>query len=58
MNRIVLLLIQLFVRYFSQALNTLDLSENEIGDQGAQHLANALEQNKVRRLGLLDFQFN
>jgi hypothetical protein len=30
-----------------QALTTLFLGNNKIGDQGAQHLANALQQNKV-----------
>jgi hypothetical protein len=46
MTSTALLLIQPFT-LFSQALTTLDLSVNEIGPQGAQHLANALEQNKV-----------
>jgi len=36
--------------YFRQTLTTLDLSRNEIGDKGAEHLANALQQNKVTRL--------
>ena len=33
---------------FRQTLTTLHLKRNEIGDQGAKHLANALQQNKVR----------
>ncbi len=32
---------------FIQTLTTLNLGSNEIGDQGAEHLANALQQNKV-----------
>jgi hypothetical protein len=32
---------------FSKVLTTLSLGGNEIGDQGAQHLAKALEQNEV-----------
>jgi Ran GTPase-activating protein (RanGAP) involved in mRNA processing and transport len=36
--------------YFRQALTTIDLSGNEIGAKGAEHLANALQQNKVTRL--------
>ncbi len=47
--------IQLFIHYFSQTLIILDLNDNEIGDQGAEHLANALEQNKVTQLTLLYF---
>ena len=32
-----------------QTLTTLDLASNEIGDEGAQHLAEALKSNKVRQ---------
>ncbi len=32
---------------FTQTLKTLNLSFNEIGPRGAEHLANALQQNKV-----------
>jgi len=30
-----------------QTLTALDISWNHIGDEGAQHLANALQHNKV-----------
>jgi hypothetical protein len=43
--------------YFSQTLTTLHLSWNEIGAQGAEHLANALQQNKVTGLAQI-FLFN
>ncbi|CAF3923814.1 unnamed protein product [Adineta steineri] len=33
--------------YFDQTVTTLELGGNEIGNQGAQHLANALEGNKT-----------
>ena len=46
-------LIQVFTRYFPQTLTTLDLQNNQIGDQGAQHLANALQVNKVTTTFLL-----
>lgn len=58
MNRVIPFLIQLSVSYFSQTLTTLDLSENEIDDQGAEHLANALAKNKVTRLVVLYFQLD
>jgi Ran GTPase-activating protein (RanGAP) involved in mRNA processing and transport len=35
--------------YFLQALIILDLGLNQIGAEGAQYLANALEENKVIR---------
>ena len=38
---------------FLQTLTTLDLSCNKIGPQGMEHLANALEQNKVMQIALL-----
>jgi hypothetical protein len=38
---------------FTQTLTTLNLSSNEIGDQGAQDLANALQINKVTTILLL-----
>ncbi len=44
--------------YFLQALTTLDISGNEIGVQGAKHLANALQQNKVTRLAQVLLLFN
>jgi hypothetical protein len=44
--------------YFPQALTTLDLNSNQIGDQGAEHLATALQQNKVTRLTPVFFLFN
>jgi hypothetical protein len=37
----------------TQTLTTLDLNSNKIGQQGAQHLANALQQNKVSTTLLL-----
>jgi hypothetical protein len=33
--------------FFSQTLTTLDLHNNRIGDDGAQHLAEALNVNQV-----------
>ncbi len=33
-----------------QTLTSLDLSENEIGDEGARHLSVALQSNKVRKV--------
>jgi Ran GTPase-activating protein (RanGAP) involved in mRNA processing and transport len=33
-----------------QTLTTLDLQENQIGDEGAQHLAQALQNNTARQL--------
>ena len=47
MNRATPLLIQPRTFYFSQTLTTLDLIRNRIHAQGAEHLAVALEQNKV-----------
>jgi hypothetical protein len=44
-----------FVHQFSQILTTLDLERNQIDAQGAEHLANALQQNKVRLLTPFDF---
>jgi hypothetical protein len=44
--------------YFPQILTILDLSVNEIGAQGAEHLANALQQNKVTGLAQIFFLFN
>jgi hypothetical protein len=40
-------------RLFVQTLTTLDLENNQIGPQGAEHLANALQQNKVTTALLL-----
>jgi hypothetical protein len=50
-----MLSMQQLIYYFSQTLTTLNLSDNEIRDQGGKHLANALEQNKVTQLTLLYF---
>jgi hypothetical protein len=36
-----------FSHHFTQTLTTLYLSINQIGQKGVQHLADALEQNKV-----------
>jgi hypothetical protein len=44
--------------YFPQTLTTLELGWNQIGDQGAEHLANALQQNKVTRLAPVFFLFD
>ncbi len=46
---------QLFIHHSSQTLTTLDLGRNQIDAQGAEHLANALQQNEVRLLTALDF---
>ena len=35
------------VEFSTQTLTTLDLSENEIGEEGAQHLADGLRNNTV-----------
>jgi hypothetical protein len=48
----------LFIHHFPQTLTTLKLYHNEIGAQGAEHLANALQQNKVTLLTPLDFLCN
>jgi hypothetical protein len=37
----------LFFHYFAQTLTTLDLYSNGIGDQGVQHLFDALQKNQV-----------
>lgn len=39
------------VDLFVQPLTSLNLENNDIGNQGAQHLANAFVQNRVRRRG-------
>jgi hypothetical protein len=41
------LILQLYTHYFTQTLTTLDLSSNQIGAVGAQHLADALQHNTV-----------
>jgi hypothetical protein len=41
-------LIPLITHGSSQTLIFFDLDRNEIGDRGAEHLANALQQNKVK----------
>lgn len=33
--------------FFSKTLISVELGNNQIGDKGAEHLANALQQNKV-----------
>lgn len=48
----ILLHVQAYIRYFSQSLSTLDLSNNEISDYGVAYLANGLEANKVTWLAL------
>ncbi len=50
MTRTVLLSIEPSIHYFSQTLTTLGLSSNLIYGQVVEHLANALEQNKVTSL--------
>jgi hypothetical protein len=50
--------IQPFIQYFQQTLITLDLSDSQIDPQGAKHLANALQKNKVTRLALIYFHSN
>jgi len=37
----------MLTHYSTQTLTTLEISTNFIGDQGIQHLANALKQNNV-----------
>jgi hypothetical protein len=49
---------QLFIHHLSQTLTTLNVYNNQIGDQGAEHLANALQQNKVTSLRQLHFLCN
>ncbi len=49
---------QLFIHHLSQTLTTLRLGGNQICDQGAEHLANALQQNKVTSLRQLHFLSN
>ncbi len=48
----------LFMDRFSQTLTTLDLGSNRIGAQGAEHLANALQQNIVWLFTSLDLLCN
>jgi len=52
------LLILTLIHYFTQTLTTLYLQKNAIGDRGAEHLANALQQNRVRSLHLLIASFS
>jgi hypothetical protein len=52
-----LLSIHLCIYFFIQTLTTLCLRENQIGDKGAQHLAIALQQNKVTWVRLCFFVF-
>jgi hypothetical protein len=46
-TRATLLLIQSFIHYFEQTITTFNLSCNQIDDQGAKHLASALQHNQV-----------
>jgi hypothetical protein len=41
------ILTQLYTHYFTQTLTTLNVWKNEIGDERAQHLADALRDNTV-----------
>ena len=43
-------LIYLTTSHFIQTLTTLDLSENQIGDKGAQYLRNAQQRNKLLKI--------
>jgi hypothetical protein len=47
MSHIGRLLIQLYTHYFTQALTTLNICNNQFGDIGAEHLADALRNNTV-----------
>jgi hypothetical protein len=58
MTHIAVLTILPFIHYFLQTLTTLELSSNRIGPQGAEYLAKALEQNKVKLLLPLCFPFS
>lgn len=49
---------QFLIHYLSQTLITLNLGYNEIGDQGVEHLANMLQQNKVISLSLFCYLFD
>jgi hypothetical protein len=46
---------QTYINYYVliQILTTLDLSENNIGEEGTQHLAHALQSNSVREVSSL-----
>jgi Ran GTPase-activating protein (RanGAP) involved in mRNA processing and transport len=41
------------ILHFSQILTTLQLGDNEIGNQGLEYLAKALQQNNVKLISLL-----
>jgi hypothetical protein len=58
MTRSALLPSQTCIHYFLQTLTTLNLAGNKIGPKGAEHLSNALEQNKVVELSTLYIRFN
>jgi len=47
MSHVPFLLYFLFTYYFQKILSTLDLECNQIGDEGAEHLARILKQNQV-----------
>lgn len=53
-----ILFIESLTLHFSQALTTLDIRANEIDDQGAIRIANALLENKVTSISILCFQVN
>ena len=55
MNQISDFLNHLLTYYLTQTLTTIDLSHNGIGVQGAEYLANALEENEVTQLSPLFF---
>jgi hypothetical protein len=46
------------IDYFLQTLTTLGLLYNEIGQQGAEHFANVLKENKVKWQTLISFSSN
>jgi Ran GTPase-activating protein (RanGAP) involved in mRNA processing and transport len=50
-----LFLIQACTHYSLQTLTTIGLVGNQIGNEGAQYLANTLQQNKVAQLTSLVF---
>jgi hypothetical protein len=57
MTHTTLVLITAVYLLFLQTLTTLELFMSQIGNQGVEHLADALQQNKVIRVVPLYFQF-